>query len=381
MESSNVLVDSPASAAAIRYLANYFGMGELFRNVNSTFVSINMTNETVVDYVHESIRFGDENLGKAATRFLIKAIANGSLQWTKALISLPLSTLFEIATKVKKNPNFGQIVIEYINSDVQQRVLSSKNVACLLHNLCPQFIDTCPLEILQVVERYHLPANHRTRRACVSAIGKAWWDQPYLRGSKLARVSSSGAGGSYAALSDGQKVEILEKSLQCAYDDREVQQGRIQRLEESLQAVSNDRDIQRRLMEELRPRTNALELAPGKDTKETVVTEEESKETFDEDLTGGASESGNPWRAYDGSNLATTPNTMPEDRPAYGEVGVIVTLTTLAAGLRSFTRATFSKTMACMVCHYGGPMPESHFTDYTANFNKIGRDTKYGGFR
>jgi hypothetical protein len=243
-------------------------------------------------------------------------------------------------------------------------------VASLLNNLCPPYIDQCPLEILLVVERYDLPANHRTRRACVNAIGTAWCDQPYLRGAKLARVSS-GAGVSYAALSDGQKVEILEKSLQCAYDDRDVKQGRIQRLEESLQSAANDREIQRRHMEELRSRTNALESALGNETKEKVVVEEESKESFDEDTTGGSSESGNSRRAYDGSNLETAPNTMPEeDRFAYEEVAVIVTVTALAAGFYTFTRETFSKTMSCMVCHNDGPMPESHFADYTAESTK-----------
>jgi BTB/POZ domain len=218
-EISNVKVDSPASAAAIRYLANYFGMEALFNNVNVAFIGTNISNDTAIDYVHESIRYGDESLGKAASLHLVKSISNGSLQWNEAMATLPLSSLLEIAGTAETNQNLGRIIIEYIKSDVDR--VSSENVTTLLDKLCPEFVAQCPLDILQVVERYQLPANYPTRRDCSSAIGRTWFDQPYLlRGS-----ASAEEGSAYASLSDAQKVEILSHSLHNAHDDRAALQA------------------------------------------------------------------------------------------------------------------------------------------------------------
>jgi BTB/POZ domain len=217
-EISDVKVDSPASAAAIRFLANYFGMEALFNNVNTAFIGSNLSNDTVIDYVHESIRYGDESLGNAASLHLVNSISNGSLPWTEALATLPLSSLLAIvAGTAEANQNLGRIIIEYIKSDVHR--VSSENVATLLDRLCPEFVAQCPLDILQLVERYQLPANYPARWDCSSAIGITWFDQPYLRGFASAERSV------YASLSDAQKVQILEQSLYNAHDDRAARLG------------------------------------------------------------------------------------------------------------------------------------------------------------
>jgi BTB/POZ domain len=182
--SSNVTVDSPASAAAIRYLANYFGMEALFNNVNATFIGSNISNGTAIDYVHESIRYGDESLGKAASHHLVNSISNGSLRWTEAMATPPVSSLLEIAGTANTNQNLGRIIINYINSDVHH--VTCENVTILLDKLCPQFVDSCPYDILQVVERYQLPADYPARKECASAIEKTLFDQPDLRGSASA---------------------------------------------------------------------------------------------------------------------------------------------------------------------------------------------------
>jgi BTB/POZ domain len=208
-ESSNVIVDSPASAAAIRYLANYFGIKQLFDNVNATYISSNMSSKTVLDYFYESIRYGDESLGEAATQRLIKVISNYDLNWTDAMANLPLYTLLKIAEQVKRNINVSHIIIEYIKSGVQR--VTSKIVANLFDKyLHPRSIEKFPFAILQLVERYKLPADHSARQACIKTIGALWskWPHP-PRGFPI----------TYATLSDGLKVEILERSLGQANDD------------------------------------------------------------------------------------------------------------------------------------------------------------------
>jgi hypothetical protein len=372
-ESSNVYLDTPASAAAMRYMANLFGMKELFDNVNNTFISSNMSNETVVDYVHEAIRYGDESLGKVASLHLVKAITSGSLQWTKAMASLPLSTLFEIASRVKKSPNFGRIIIEYVKADGQ--CVTSENVSALLNHLCIQFIEQYPLEILQVMERYELPSSHRARRSCVAAIGKTWGDHPYLRGSKLAKVS--GAGVSYAALSDAQKVEILEKSIQCAYDDREDKHGKIQNLQDMLQSATLERASQRRNMAELRNRTSALELEL--ELAKCVGYAPSSSENHPPVVynAGGTATNHHHEKIKSSSSRASTPPkkvtpaTSPNHRSAFEEVGAILTVTALAASVCTFTKATLSKTLSCTECP-GIASSENHFdsnNDFTHTFS------------
>jgi BTB/POZ domain len=208
-ESSNVIVDSPASAATIRYLANYFGIKQLFDNVNATYISSNMSSKTVLDYFYESIRYGDESLGEAAIQRLIKLISNYDLSWTDAMTNLPLCTLLKIAEKVERHDNFSHIIIKYIESGFQ--LVTSKIVANLFDKyLHPRSIEMFPFLILQLAERYELPADHSTRQACIKTIGASWSERPHPpRGFPI----------TYAALSDGLKVEILERSLGQAYDD------------------------------------------------------------------------------------------------------------------------------------------------------------------
>jgi hypothetical protein len=221
-DGSNVQVDSPVAAVAMRRLASYFGMAVLYANVNATYISTNMSNETVIDYIHASLRYGDDSLYKAAQVFLIQAITNGTLGWTCAMASLPLRSLLEIAKELKRNENFGPIGMDYIQHDACRLVIPPEMVEILLDCIHPSFLQQCPYDILQVMERYQLPADHYLRRVCASIIAKTWHAQPYLRGGVAASPAGRRDHAKYATLSDDQKVQILERSMQCAHDGREA---------------------------------------------------------------------------------------------------------------------------------------------------------------
>jgi BTB/POZ domain len=218
--SPNVIVDSPAAAVAIRYLANYFGMEELFSNVNATFISTNITFDTVFEYIHESIRYNDNSLRKVATSYVSRAISSTSQlrHWKKKLADLPLATFLEIAELAKPaDPWFGIFVIEYIDANCES--VTSQHVSTMLQNLAPESFQQNPYQILEVVEQYKLSANHPARVACTSAIGETWHNRPYLWSDGTIPKAQEKA--IFASLSDAQKITILQASLKSAYHDRE----------------------------------------------------------------------------------------------------------------------------------------------------------------
>jgi BTB/POZ domain len=223
-ESSNVIIDSPAAAVAIRYMANYFGVKELFDNVNATFISSNMSHDTVFDYIHESIRYNDNSLRKAAASYVSNAISSNTQlpHWEQKLADLPLATFLEIVELASPAcPWFGSVIIEYI--DANRERVSSEHVATLLQNLTPESFQQNPFQFLEVVEQYKLSATHPARVACTSATGETWHNRPYLWVSSSDGISPKAQEeATFASLSDAQKITILQASLKSAYHDRET---------------------------------------------------------------------------------------------------------------------------------------------------------------
>jgi hypothetical protein len=299
-DGSNVQVDSPATAVAIRRLASYFGMAVLYGNVNATYISTNLSNETVIDYVIESLRYGDERLYKAAHRFLVQAITNGTLGWTCAMGSLPLRSLLEIAKEMKRNENFGPIVMEYIQHDAGRRVIPPKIVETLLDRLHPSVMQQCPYDILQVMERYHLPADHYLCRVCANIIAKTWQARPHLRGGVAASPAVRRDHAKYTALSDAQKVQILERSMQWAHDGREALGTDVRHAQIQLHSLAA-------IELKLRFRTMVLEAELARFVRFRHV---------------GVHARG----CYDGSNRNMQPIATPKDRQRAAEViGTVVT--------------------------------------------------------
>jgi hypothetical protein len=265
---SKVQVDSPAVATAVRFLANYFGMKELFDNVNSTFISRNISQDTVFDYLHEAIRYDDHSLRKAAVAIVSRTISGiginnnhnclATQNWNARLTELPLATFLEIVEQVKfanePDTSFGIFLLKYIDQHAEcdgvdggRGVLTSAQVAMMLQNLSSACVRLVPYKILDVFERYDISATHPVRTACDNAIAESWYDRPYLWGSSSTSSSMplkfSVFGGTmvtpaeeaaFAAMSDAKKIHVLQAALKCASMDRNHQLGQEQQRQEQL---------------------------------------------------------------------------------------------------------------------------------------------------
>lgn len=212
-------VKSASSAAAMRYLANYFCIEDLFCQVNTTFISRNLTNETCLSYLKESLVYQDDSLGKAAIECFTEAIFDGITKWKESMAQLPLSVVIQMARyryRVKPNHSlrfrFACFVMNYVYSDLTRQ---TKEDVLILTKALSCLAKRSPFGMLDIAEYYALPMDHPLRCIPTKRMAATWKRRHYLQG----KAGDDAKSAKYASFSDAQKVKILELSLQQASTD------------------------------------------------------------------------------------------------------------------------------------------------------------------
>ena len=207
----DVIVRNPKEAVALRHLANYFGIRELFENVNQKFIEVNMNIETVFEYMEEATKFHEISLRDAAIDYAAERV----LRIDNATVyRMPIEWFSRLMSKVAVTDRNIALIVGYVKQ--QPEGLTVEHISQWLERF--KSIPPChSLALLSVAVDFNIDESIKAK--CVNGFAKKW--------TQLAQISAKASSSTedqqiYSSLPDKEKVRLLEASLskaECDYNN------------------------------------------------------------------------------------------------------------------------------------------------------------------
>jgi hypothetical protein len=201
----DVVVDDPGAATALRHLANYFGIQELFENVNTTFINVNLSVDTAFAYMEEATKFHEISLRDAAIDYIAERVLRVD---NEMLYRMPVEWFSRLMAKVAVTDRNVALVVGYVIREPEG--LTVDHVSQWLE----RFKSIPPrhaLSMLSIAVAFNV--DETIKHKCVTSCSRKWAD--------LARVTANSSSNKddeelYSKLPDNEKVKLLEESLRKA---------------------------------------------------------------------------------------------------------------------------------------------------------------------
>lgn len=201
----DVFVKEPSAATALLHLANYFGIKELFENVNTTFISVNLSVDTAFEYMEEATKFHEISLRDAAIDYVAERVWRVD---NEMLYRMPVEWFSRLMSKVAVTDRNVALVVGYVIREPDG--LTVDHVSQWLE----RFKSIPPrhsLAMLSIAVAFN--ADETIKHKCVTSCSRKWTD--------LARVTAKSSSNKedeelYSKLPDNEKIKLLEESLQYA---------------------------------------------------------------------------------------------------------------------------------------------------------------------
>jgi BTB/POZ domain len=207
----DVAVKNPKEAVALRHLANYFGIRELFENVNSEFIQQNISIKTAFEYMEEATKYHEISLRDAA----IDYIAERVLRTQKAtLYRMPIEWFSRLMSKVAVTDKNIALIVGYVKQEPEG--LTVEHISQWLERF--KSIPPChSLALFSIAVDFNIEESIKAK--CVNGFAKKWRELVRITGQSSSSAEDQQI---YSKLPDKEKVRLLEVSLrkaECDFND------------------------------------------------------------------------------------------------------------------------------------------------------------------
>jgi hypothetical protein len=208
--SKDAKIKTPTQAAALRHLSSYFGIQELFDNVNDTFIQNGLDMSTVFEYMEAANVYQDEDLVHAAIDALAARCPRSfDSLISKKILALPLEWFSRLAFNAATFHSVAILLATYIES--RPEGLTAKHVAKLMRRVKNTKIPSSQApRLYQIAAEYNLDDTLKNRLAIAYVPHWAALAQALRNPAEHQECSVYV---SYKALPDAEKLRALEMTF------------------------------------------------------------------------------------------------------------------------------------------------------------------------
>ena len=216
--SKDVVVENPIEATALRHLANYFGIRELFENVNTMFIKSNLSSETAFVYMEEATKYHEIALRNAAIDYVAERVLR--IDHTK-LYRMPVEWFSRLMANVAVNDRNIALIVGYAKQEPEG--LNIGHISEWMERF--KSIPSChSLALLSIAVDFNV--DREIKDKCVSSYAEKWQELAQLTGNLSLNKEDKHM---YEVLPDNEKLSLLEASLRKAEVDYNVLKQKLDR--------------------------------------------------------------------------------------------------------------------------------------------------------